>query len=307
MEYLLKTIDTCNCGATSYGTGASATQQWANKDAVDQMMATALVPTFVMDIDTRNSSATNRIFNFQLSAAGTFYICWGDGSREKITKTNTYPTTYSHTYTVSGTYTIRFNGLATSYSSDTSTSAITFISSNPQKNLVGISGNLGKIFPIINSSSTGKPRFYSAFYYCSNIIGPLPKGLFTGINGSPATYMFRNTFQGCTGLTGDIPEDFFGGLSGAPTTYMFDSTFYGCAGLTGIPLGLFGNISGTLQRNSFANTFRGCTALTGQSARNPSGTYLYRIWTSARSNQVGDMYNGATRLSDYSSMPSVWR
>lgn len=35
MEYLLKTVDICNAGITTYGTGQYATNQWANTYAVD--------------------------------------------------------------------------------------------------------------------------------------------------------------------------------------------------------------------------------------------------------------------------------
>jgi hypothetical protein len=264
MQYLFRTIDLCNCSSTTYGSGAYATQQWANKFAVDDMMAKALVPTFVMKIDTRKSSATNRVFSFQISAAGTFRVLWGDGSAvQVITKTNTTNTTYSHTYTTAGTYTIRLNGLATSYNTGTTTPAITFNATNPQANLVGIAGNLGKVFPILNTSSSGRPRFYRTFYNCTNLAGPIPKALFAGLNGSPATYMFQSTFEGCSNLTGAIPSGLFTGLSGAPATYMFANTFYGCTKLTGIPAGLFAGITGAPATYMFNNTFYGCTGLQG--------------------------------------------
>lgn len=38
-----------------------------------------------------------------------------------------------------------------------------------------------------------------------------------------------------------------------------------------------------------------------------NGQYLYEIWPNATSSEVGGMYGDATKLSDYSSIPSAWK
>ena len=120
--------------------------------------------------------------------------------------------------------------------------------------------------------------------------------------------MFSGTFYGCSGLTGSIPEKLFAGIKGVPADFMFQGTFNNCTGLTGeIPLGLFGNLSGAPAFRMFQTTFNGCSGLTGKSARNPDGTYLYNVFPSATSSQVGSMYYGVTGLSDYASIPSAWK
>ena len=150
--------------------------------------------------------------------------------------------------------------------------------------------------------------FYNTFNGCSSLTS-ISKGLFAGIQGAPAIAMFAYTFYGCSGLTGKIPEGLFAGITGSPASYMFENTFYGCSGLTGeIPLGLFGTFtSNTPQIDMFLNTFNGCSGLTGPSARQPDGTYLYDYFNTATSSHVGNMYSGATGLSDYSSIPAAWK
>ena len=173
----------------------------------------------------------------------------------------------------------------------------------------GCTGLTGEIPSGLFGELSGAPAasmFGGTFRSCSGLTGSIPSGLFGNITGAPATYMFDATFNGCSGLTGEIPSGLFGELSGAPAYSMFGGTFRGCSGLTGeIPLGLFGNLSGTLQNNMFTHTFNGCSGLTGKSARSPDGTYLYDVFPSATSLQVGDMYTG-TCLEDNASIPSTW-
>ena len=127
--------------------------------------------------------------------------------------------------------------------------------------------------------------------------------------GTPAARMFNTTFNGCSNLTGSIPVGLFGNLSGTPANYMFYGTFYGCSKLTGsIPVGLFGNISGTPATYMFSSTFYGCSNLTGESALMPDGTtHLYEQFPTASGTQCDDCYLGATKLSDYATMPAAWK
>ena len=241
-------------------------------------------------------------FSFNISAAGEFIVNWGDGTVETITKADTTDTTYSHTYSSSKSYTIKLAGQATAYNTDENTAAISFHSSASK--IASIDGSLGAIFGTLSSDTNNQPRFYKTFYNATNMTGSIPSDLFAGISGAPASYMFYYTFRGCSGLT-SIPSDLFAGISGAPATNMFNNTFSGCSGLTSIPENLFGNISGTAQNGMFYYMFSYCTSLTGPSAR-INGKYLYEIWPSATSSQVGDMYYKATGLDDYRCIPTTW-
>ena len=307
-------------------------------------------------------------YQFDISAAGTFYVNWGDGSAfQKIEKTDTTKQTISHTYAKNGTYTVKLGGRATKYSTSTTTAAISFMEDmdHDYYMLKGISGSLGAIFSTLSDGS--QPRFYNTFSWCSGLAGEIPENLFAGIHGAPvsnmfsgtfdrsgltgsipanlfagihgapaegmfdctfrncswltgeipsglfgnlsgapADYMFQGTFNNCTGLTGEIPSGLFGNLSGAPADYMFHGTFNNCTRLTGeIPLGLFGNLSGAPASGMFEYAFYNCSGLTGKSARNPDGTYLYDVFPTATSSQVGDMYTG-TCMDDNANITSTW-
>ena len=147
--------------------------------------------------------------------------------------------------------------------------------------------------------------FSNTFAGCDRLTGEIPADLFGEIQGAPAKNMFNNTFGGCTGLTG-IGGALFAGISGAPAEGMYSNTFDYCTGLTGnIPSGLFGSLSGASADDMFSNTFYNCRKLYGKSARNPDGTYLYDVFPTATSSQVGRMYDG-TCLYDNASIPSAW-
>ena len=270
MKYLLSAIDVANhmingSATTDYGNGEFATTQVTDTDTVN-----TAVETLVTDNGGRNykffiTTRPNRTsFKFYLSAAGEFYVDWGDGTRNKITRTHTQGSEYSHNYSTAGTYTIKIGGKATAYNTSTSTAAISFYVNSSQTKIASIDGSLGAIFGTLSSDTNNQPRFYWTFYGATNMTGSIPSDLFAGISGAPASYMFGHTFNGCSGLTGAIPDGLFAGISGAPASSMFSGTFYGCSGLTGaIPDGLFAGISGAPAGNMFAYTFKGCSGLTG--------------------------------------------
>ena len=210
-------------------------------------------------------------FAIVISAAGKFYVDWGDGDIETITKTDTDEKYITHDYGYynQDTYTIKISGKATAYSD-----AYAAIRFDYAEHTEKISGSLGAIFPTLADGS--QPNFYQTFYNHTNLTS-LPEGLFTGIKGAPTDGMFQGTFAGCENLTGEIPLGFFGDLSGKPADYMFVDTFYGCSGLT------------------------------GPSARNPDGTYLYNVFPSVTSDNVGGMYTDVTELSDYNDIPDDWK
>ena len=341
MKYLLTAVDVANEilngeKTTDYGNGEFATLQVADTvatiQAVDTLIQKSIEYKFFLTTTSTNS------FSFSISAAGKFYVDWGDGKRQTITKPDTTNTTYSHNYDTANTYTIGIGGQATAYNTSATTAAISFYvndSDTQSKKIASIDGSLGAIFGTLSSDTNNQPRFNKTFSGASNMTGSIPANLFTGISGAPAMAMFTYTFSGCSGLTSipddlfagifgapatlmfgttfsgcsgltSIPDDLFAGISGAPASGMFQSTFSGCSGLTSIPENLFGNISGTAQSFMFLETFYNCTSLTGPSAR-INGQYLYEIWPDTTWSQVGDMYQNATGLSDYSSIPSDWK
>ena len=210
------------------------------------------------------------VFAMQISAAGEFYIDWGDGKSEWITKSDTTNMTFGHEYASKGVYNIRLGGQATAYNTGERTAAISFYigpSSGMnwkliQTKIASIDGSLGAIFGTLSSDTNNQPRFYRTFNYAYNMTGSIPANLFAGISGAPASYMFNDTFYGCSRLTGAIPAGLFGNLSGAPASYMFAHTFDGCRGLTSIPAGLFAGISGKPASYMFYDTFWDCSGLT---------------------------------------------
>lgn len=263
MRYLLGMVDIANArlGAvkTSYGTGEYATAGAVSKNTADKAIKTLIQKPIEFPFAATTTAATTT-FSFSITASGTFYLDWGDGGDvDKYVKTNTGSQTISHTYTTAGAYTVRIGGRATGYYEVNAPAAISF-SSN--KNLAGISGSLGEIFPTLADGS--QPGFNRTFYNCTNLTGSIPENLFTGITGAPASYMFNSTFYNCSGLTGSIPENLFAGISGAPAAGMFSDTFGGCSGLTGaIPENLFAGITGKPAASMFSGTFANSSNLTG--------------------------------------------
>ena len=294
-------------GSTGLDDYACIPYAWGGGDEeCDSSSSTPSAPEdAVYDFYLTTTSDTD-VFAMKISAAGEFYIDWGDGKTEWVTKSDTTDTTYLHKYATAGAYTIGIGGQATAYDTDPYTATISFYVKLSETKIASIDGSLGAIFGTVSSGIQKQPRFYNTFYNATNMTGSIPDGLFAGISGAPAHSMFAFTFEGCSGLTGAIPDGLFGNLTGAPAKSMFQNTFNGCSGLTSIPENLFGNISGTAQDYMFYQTFFKCTSLTGPSAR-INGQYLYEIWPSAASSQVGDMYFNATKLSDYSSIPSAWK
>lgn len=271
MKYLLAAIDVANKkigGSSKVYSGTSyATSYAVNKQTADDAIKNLIKKPRTFPFTATTSSDTSS-FSFNISAAGEFWVDWGDGSDvQVITKADTTNQTISHTYAAAGAYAVRIGGRTTGYASSYNESGAA-ISFKNNKNLAKISGSLGEIFPTVNGR---RPIFRSTFYGCINLTGSIPEKLFSGISGAPAVYMFASTFRGSSGLTGAIPSGLFGNISGAPAAYMFDGTFNGCTGLTGeIPSGLFGELSGAPAASMFGGTFRGCSGLTGSI---PSGLF----------------------------------
>ena len=201
------------------------------------------------------TTSTTSSFLFRMSAAGMFYVDWGDGVVEQIDRTdNTEIADYSHSYETAGSYIIRFAGESTAYNTG-ATSVMTFYKSSggTQANVYKISGSLGALFPTLGDGS--QPRFNQTFRECSELIKPLPSNLFTGITGAPVSYMFSNTFRETSKLTGAAPR--LGNLVGPPAPYMFYYTFYS-SHVSSFPSDMFAGINGAPADYMYSYTFGNC-------------------------------------------------
>ena len=285
MRYVLGMVDRANARfniETHYGTGPYATSAAANRTTANRAIEKLVdKPSGYPFIATTTPNTTE--FDFDLSASGTFYVDWGDGTVDTIEKNDVNKRSFSHTYETAGTYVVKLGGRATGYSQDKEPEVhptsldddavaygapdedynyVPVISFAGNEYLAKIEGSLGKIFPTLPGGI--QPRFSHTFVHCINLSGTIPGELFSGISGAPVAGMFYGTFSGSDGLTGAIPEKLFAGISGAPVTGMFAETFSDCFGLTGaIPEKLFAGISGAPAPYMFYGTFYGCTGLTG--------------------------------------------
>ena len=266
MRYLLGMVDIANArlGAvtTSYGTGEYATMGAVSKNTADKAIKTLIQKQIEFPFSTTVTIFSGKKYDFEISAAGTFYIDWGDGSApEKVVKNDTTKQNFSHTYDANGTYTVKLGGRATAYS--VNDAAVSFEEDyNTQDSYYysnAIAGCLGKIFPTLANGS--QPLFKNTFFY--HQITSIPDGLFNGVHGAPVADMFAGTFNRCLYLT-EIPAGLFSGISGAPAAGMFAGTFTLCRNLTEIPAGLFSGISGAPAERMFYETFSNCFGLTGE-------------------------------------------
>ncbi|MBR3782172.1 MAG: hypothetical protein IKL14_02170, partial [Alphaproteobacteria bacterium] len=167
MKYLLTAVDVANEilngeKTTDYGNGEFATLQVADTiatiQAVDTLIQEPIEYKFFLTTTSTNS------FSFSINAAGKFYVDWGDGKRQTITKPDTTNTTYSHTYSTSKSYTIKLAGQATAYNTSTRTATISFyVGSNTSaketnvKKIASIVGSLGAIFGTLSSDTNNQP------------------------------------------------------------------------------------------------------------------------------------------------------
>ncbi len=391
MKYLLTTIDVANemlngSQVTTYGSGQYATLVAADTIAVDTAVDTLIQQSNVYHLELAHyyEVAAYGVMKrdpshlIMISAAGKFYVDWGDGTEEVIEKTTVGEQWFGHDYATDGTYTVRLGGRATAYSADEDQSTVILSGDADCPYLFGgeadgpngrrcpivlksFSGCLGCVFPTLANGD--QPRFISTFEIATMLEQTsIPETLFDGIHGVPVSNMFKETFFNTYAIT-SVPENLFAGLSGAPAKGLFDGTF-AYAGLTSIPSGLFAGIrgapaegmfmytflscaltdlpnnlfagiSGPAARDMFRGTFeycrslrsipdnlfgdvssgciaddftgmfRRCDSLTGESAK-INGVYLYNLCPTTTSDTNG-CYYGATKLTDYSSIPALWR
>lgn len=253
---------------------------------------------------TTTALSANDYIAFQMSAAGNFYIDWGDGNVENIDRSNNKnQAKYSHTYASAGTYTIQFGGTVTGYNSNTRYAAIQFggsfsgasanngslsVNANTAKTrIAGLSGSIGSLFKTLQSTSVDyaitTPSFYQAFYGCSNLTGTIPDNLFSDVT-EGSQYKFYQMFTDCTNLYGPVPETLFADITGSVGTYTFREMFKGCTNLGKnavggtstyyVPSGLFTGI--TLSTSTINSTFTNTGLLTAC----PAGSYIYTGYSS---------------------------
>lgn len=229
------------------------------------------------------------VFNFDLSAAGTFYVDCGDGgtlsgpgaSDYTITRT-AIKETYTCTYQTAGVKTIRIGGLATGYRPrDDGIQWFPDISFEGNLYIESLSGDLSAIFP-------GAPVFIGAFKNCTNL-KTIPGTLFSNYTTGPKQ-MFVYTFSGCSKLT-EIPNGLFSNID-AGSEDMFWGTFAGCTGLESLPNGMFANITTGADR-LFEETFKNCSGLKSLPENMFSGI------TSAFSHMFYRTFQGCTGLTGY--------
>ena len=276
MEYVLKVVDMANAyfngdGWTNYGESEYATREVADTVAGIYCIRNLIERYYFTATTTPDTTS----FSFQIGAAGAYHVDWGDGKRDHYYKTHTISRTISHTYANAGEYKIRIGGYSSQYNGT--------ISFSGNKQLAGISGSLGKIFPTLKGPNGPiQPTFSSLFYNCTNLTGAIPEELFYGVHGQPINFMFSSIFSGCAGLGTNISQDdmpqymrdgyaippkLFSGIYGTPTVQLFRDVFYGCKGLSGrIPQNLFGGerLKGPPAGAMFYSTFSGCSGLIGE-------------------------------------------
>ena len=255
MKYLLTTIDAANSilngeQITDYGNSEYATTVATDTVATIKASETLIdTSKFVFNVITKNNINT---FSFNISAAGTFYIYWGDNTFQTINKQNTESETITHNFSKANKYKIRIGGKATAYNTSGTVPAIQFIN-----NVQNIEGSLGQIFSTLSDGT--QPIFYNTFSGCG-LSGMIPETLFKGIIGQPVDNMFSQTFQ-YTNIT-QIPDGLFADIQGTPTKALFNGTFKNTA-ITNLPENLFSGIKGVTQQNTFHNTFNACSKLVG--------------------------------------------
>lgn len=227
----------------------------------------------------------NTTFKFVLSASGTFYVDWGDGSTaETILRNNTTPTEYSHLYATAGQRTIKFAGLATGYNTtsysndkDSSGAAIRFGASNNNVStrtggtptlIFALDGSIGSVFPTLGTNNNEKPIFFDLCNGCTDL-QTISGNLFSGVTTAKKN-LFRSVFDKCTNLT-SIPASLFSYAYGSAES-MFRSAFYQCKKLSVFPDNLFPNIDGAAA-NMFMYTFYEVTFQTANQYI-PGNTFL---------------------------------
>lgn len=246
-----------------------------------------------------------------------FYVDWGDGNEDIIT--DSAGANRIHTYASAGTYIISIIGYMPSFRVDNNLAIRSLITELIQWGDVGLEA--------------------ISFYGCNNLTS-VPAG-YTGLG---AVRNFNSAFRN-TGLT-SIPSDLFQ-YSNLATQFIdtfsftritqvpsglfdnntlvttFNSCFNACSLLTIVPNDLFDNC--TIVEN-FASTFRNCRALTNipsfdnntdvlvfsnifnmSSTSNALSGAAPELWNRVPEPAGFDAFRNCTGLSNYASIPTIWK
>ena len=261
----------------------------------NEFFADGVCETAKFSVTTTNDTGEFKFFMWE--PTGTFYVDWGDGNVDTITRTSSTGNTYSHTYATTNSYTIRFGGGATGYDGNWAHTTLSFYAQTggTQDKIASVSGSLAALFPTPNNSAL--PFFRETFKGATNLTA-IPNTLFSGITRTQS-HMFYHTFDGA-GLTA-IPYDLFNDVNSLALG-MFEYTFANCTALTAIPNGLFDDMTASgAADNMFEGVFTGCTSLTSI----PNGLFDDVIasssnWTRFSNATTGgvfrDAFSGCTSL-----------
>lgn len=206
-----------------------------------------------------------------LTQAGTYFakIDWGDGTSSTHTTGN--PT---HTYASAGQYQIKitgqYNGLRINYDAT-------------QKD---------KLIAVNAWGNVGFTSFERAFYGCSKLVS-LPTGSITGAENVTS---FSYCFTSCTSLT-TIPLDLF---KYTVSVTNFSYCFYDCKRLA-LPTSIFNLQALQAKQPNMTSYF-----LIFSSSDSPTGT-VQPIWNYITITDKNYCFRNCTALSNYSSIPELWR
>lgn len=256
------------------------------------------IPPIPMMIE-YNVLADNLSVQLPISGNVNCDIEWGDGSKESVN--SNYPT---HSYIRAGVYVVKivgdFNRL---YRGSTNISKILnwgnsnmslVMAEQAFSGYVNLTEVAGDEFGVLSRV----PSFLRTFFNCSGLT-TVSEDLFKYCN---ATTNFSGTFLNCTSLSA-ITNNLFINCYNAIN---FSQVFQGCTSLTSIPETLFNN---NKEITNFTTMFQGCTSLTG----NTPTTDGLQLWE--RTGQPGypssiygtQCFYRATRLTNYSSIPTGWK
>lgn len=192
-------------------------------------------------------------------ASPNIIIDWGDGNLETFTTIGQK----SHTYSLTGNYTIKIRG---SFQSNgvirtpaiESTSVIPYIPGLMSCDGMFFVGRFTTIPEGLFDNNPDITAFSYTFQSCSNLVS-IPTGLF---DNQLNAISFGGCFFNCASLS-SIPTDLFDNKNSVDS---FNGSFNGCISLTSIPSGLFDNNTNV---TNFGFCFQGCNSITSI----PSGLF----------------------------------
>lgn len=261
MEYLMNTVDVVNEHLNGYPVRLPEYREYATRQVADAIVTDYAISELIgvdwpFELITKHVSA-GTVFSFEMTAAGIFFVDWGDGKIEKIVRDTNDRAVYRHEYEEEGVYGIKMRGYVTKYANAAATcpwpgrwAELAAISFENNRNIAEISVSLGVIFSTLLDGTN--PNFQNLFNG-TTLSGEIPVELFKGISGQPTVGMFANAFSGSS--VSKIPEGLFSDIVGVPTEGLFSETFLYCRYLKGdLPENLFAGISGAPADDMFNGT-----------------------------------------------------